>query len=56
METPRSRAIFAKVSPFLIRTHAGFVEEEEGAGVDGAGVGAGVEMLLAEGIRRMSPA
>ena len=54
METPRSRAIFAKVSPFLSRTHSSFVEEEEGA--DGAGFGAGGEMLPEEGIWRMSPA
>ena len=53
METPRSRAILAKESPFLIRTHSGFVEEEGGA--DGAAVGGGGEML-AEGMRRTSPA
>lgn len=54
METPRSRAILARVSPFLIRTHSGFVEEEMGA--DGAGLEVDGEIVLEDGIRRTSPA
>jgi hypothetical protein len=50
MDTPCSREILAKVSPFLIFTQSGFVEEgfdEEGAA--GAGVDEGVGRVLAEG-------
>ena len=50
MDTPWSREILAKVSPFLIFTHSGFVEVgfgEEGA--TGAGVEEGEERVLAEG-------
>ena len=50
IEIPRSREILAKLSPFLIFTHSGFVEEalgeEESAG---AGVDEGVGRVLAEG-------
>jgi len=50
MDTPWSREILAKVSPFLIFTQSGFVEEalgeEESAG---AGVDEGVGRVLAEG-------
>ena len=50
MDTPWSREILAKVSPFLIFTQSGFVEEalgeEESAG---AGVEEGVGRVLAEG-------
>ena len=50
MDTPCSREILAKVSPFLIFAQSGFVEEgfdEEGAA--GAGVDEGVGRVLAEG-------
>ena len=50
IEIPRSREILAKLSPFLIFTHSGFVEEgfeEEGA--FDAGVEEGEERVLAEG-------
>ena len=50
MDTPWSREILAKVSPFLIFTQSGFVEEgfdEEGA--VGAGVDEEVGRVLAEG-------
>ena len=50
METPWSRDSFANVSPFLIFTQSGFVEEAFGEEDSaGAGVNEGVERVLAEG-------